>query len=310
MSQIVTLTFNPCIDKSTSVDSIVPEKKLRCAPPKFEPGGGGINVSRALKKLGSSSLAIYPAGGHTGSFLQTLLKDEQVATSVIPVSHYTRENLVVVDRSNNQQFRFGMPGSPLSDEEWKACLRRLEEINDVEFIVASGSLPPGVPESVFAQLSQIARAKNAKLIVDTSGKALKYAVEEGVYLLKPNIGELSSLVNKEEIKRDEVQLHATELIAKGKAEVIVVSLGAAGALLVTADIALQFAPPLVKRQSTVGAGDSMVAGIVYCLSKKQPIAEAVRYGIACGTAATMNPGTELCKLSDVQELLKYVKVLN
>ncbi len=309
MPQIATLTFNPCIDKSTSIEALVPEKKLRCEPPKFEPGGGGINVSRALKKIGGHSLAVYPAGGHTGKFLHALLVQEHVETSVVSAAHYTRENLIVVDRSINQQYRFGMPGSSLSEEEWKECLQRVEDIEGVEFIVASGSLPPGVPPTVFAQLSQIAKRKSAKLIVDTSGEALEHAVNEGVYLLKPNVGELASLVDEKEIKKEEAEKYARQLVTKGNVKAIVVSLGANGALLVTEDKAVQFVPPIVKRKSTVCAGDCMVAGIVFCLSKGIDVSDAVRYGIACGTAATMNPGTELCRLNDVEELLSHVKVI-
>ena len=127
MSQIVTLTLNPSIDKTTAVDALAPEKKLRCEPPKFEPGGGGINVSRALKKIGGHSLAIYPAGGHSGKFLHSLLIQEQVETSVVPTANFTRENLIVVDRSINQQYRFGMPGSPLSEDEWNDNARQVKK---------------------------------------------------------------------------------------------------------------------------------------------------------------------------------------
>ena len=308
MPQIVTITLNPTIDKSTSVETLIPEKKLRCAAPVFEPGGGGINVSRAIKKLGGESVALYPAGGHTGKFLQDLLHNEKINTKVIETAGYTRENLIVLDKSANNQYRFGMPGAVLSEKELQTCLHNLEALPDVGYIVASGSLPPGVREDVFAQMAKIAKNKNARFIADTSGKALKEAVDTGVYMVKPNLGELSSLVGKDEITIDEVETYGRQLISEGKSEILVVSLGSAGAMMITREDCVQFVPPVVKRQSTVGAGDSMVAGIVYSLSLGKEVKEAVRFGVACGTAATLNPGTALCTLEDAQRLYRNIKI--
>jgi len=302
MPKIITITFNPCIDKSTSVAALIPEKKLKCTAPKFEPGGGGINVARAIKKLGGDATAIYPAGGYTGFFFTQLVKKDGIDTIEIDTKNHTRENLIVLDESTNQQYRFGMPGQLQAEREWQQCLEAIEEVEDVAFIVGSGSLAPGVPADVFARIAEIARRKNAKLIVDTSGEALRLAVEKGVYMLKPNLAELASLVNEEEVEPGNVTAFARQLIAKGGSEVVVVSMGAAGARLVTRGESYHFLAPPVKRKSTVGAGDSMVAGIVFRLSKNENLREAVQYGVACGTAAIMNRGTELCKLEDVERL--------
>ncbi len=309
MAKIVTVTINPVIDKSTIVAGIVPEKKLRCEAPKFEPGGGGINVARAIKKLGGEALAIYPAGGYTGRFLNDLLREEGIETKVIDIKKPTRENLIVVDSISNQQYRFGMPGPELLELEWKACLKSIEEEEGVEYIVASGSLSPGVPVDIYAQIAGIARAKGARLIVDTSGEALQAAADEGIFLLKPNLAELSSLAGREEINAELVDDVAREVIAKGKCEVVVVSLGAAGAMLVTASEIVHATPPAVKKRSTVGAGDSMVAGIVLSLSKGWDLKDSLRYGVASGTAATMNSGTELCKLKDVKCLYPLIRTV-
>jgi len=309
MAGIVTITFNPCIDKSTKISSLVPEKKLRCAPPKFEPGGGGLNVSRVIKKLGGESLAIFPVGGYSGRFLQKLAEDEGIRIETVDIKNHTRENLIVFDNSNNQQYRFGMPGPELFEEEWKKCLEVLQKQEETEFIIASGSLTEGVPLDIYAQIASIAKSKNAKLIVDTSGEALKHAVNEGVFMIKPNLHELSSLVGKEEVVASEVDDVAKQIINEGRCEIIVVSLGPAGAMAVTKNDVFQMAPPVVKRKSTVGAGDSMVAGMVYSLSNGKSIKEAVRYGIACGTAATLNEGTELSKKEDVEKLYSQVRVV-
>jgi len=302
MSNIVTVTFSPCIDKTTSVKKLLPDKKLQCAAPKLEPGGGGINVARAIKKLGGNATAIFPSGGYTGKYFNHLLEVESIHAVIIEVQNETRENIIVLDEAENAQYRFGMPGTNLNDAEWMQCLKAVEEIQDISFIVASGSLPPGVPLNIFAQLAKIAKNKNAKFLVDTSGEALREAVNEGVYLLKPNLGELCFLSGKTHLKLHEIEAAAKEIIEEGKCEVVVISMGAQGALFVTNDLIKTIVPPAVIRKSTVGAGDSMLAGIVYYLSKQKDITEAVKYGVACGTAATMNTGTELCNLKDVEKI--------
>jgi 6-phosphofructokinase 2 len=307
MAAIITVTLNPAIDKLTSVPVMMPEKKLRCAKPVFEPGGGGVNVARAIKKLGGNALALYVVGGHTGQFFNQLLREEHIETLVTETHAYTRENLIVMETASDQQYRFGMPGPHILESEWQDCLNNIEMQTGVEYIVASGSLPPGVPTDIYARIAWIAKKKKARLIVDTSGEALKQAVQEGVYLVKPNLGELSFLAGKESLQIESVDEVAMEIINAGKSEVIVVSMGPTGAKLVTRDLALQIIPPTVKIKSTVGAGDSMVAGIVMSLEANKTLTEAVQFGVACGTAATMNSGTQLCRKEDVELLYKLIR---
>mgnify|MGYP003593716417 CR=1 FL=1 len=308
MSKIITVTLNPAIDKSTTVPVLVPEKKLKCTQPVFEPGGGGINVARAIKKLGGNATALYLAGGYTGTFFTQLLEKEQIDTRVIEIAKHTRENLIVFDSSSNLQYRFGMPGPVVEEKEWKKLLSILEQMDGISYLVASGSVPAGVPVDIFARIASIAKKKKIRCIVDTSGEALQLAASEAVYLLKPNLGELASLVGAEEIEIGMVNDVAGKLVANGKCEVVVVSMGAAGAMLVTKDEAHRITAPVVKRISTVGAGDSMVAGIVMGLMKNMSMSDAARYGVACGTAATINPGTELCRLEDVERLFPQIQL--
>ena len=305
-SAIVTVTFSPCIDKSTSITSLSPDKKLLCSTPTLEPGGGGINVARAIKKLGGEAIAIFPSGGYTGKYFNHLLEAENIQVVIIETKNETRENIIVLDEETNAQYRFGMPGTALTENEWLSCLQAVKEMDDVSFIIASGSLPPGVPHDIYAMLAKIAKIKQAKFIVDTCGEPLKKAVEQGVYLLKPNLGELSFLAGKNELKGNEIEAAAKLIIKKGMCEVVVVSMGESGAVLVTKDVQVLIKPPAVERKSTVGAGDSMVAGIVYYLHKGKSILEAAKYGVACGTAATMNTGTELCHIKDVETLFEII----
>jgi 6-phosphofructokinase 2 len=308
MSAIITLTFSPCIDKSTSVAYLAPDIKMSCSDIKSEPGGGGINVSRAIHKLGGTSTAMYVSGGCAGKHFDQLMMDESINTLVISSTHETRENIIIVDASNDKQYRFGMPMSPLTADEWQQFLHHLKQAKDLQYIVVSGSLPPGVLLSIFSEISAIAVMKKARLIVDTKGDALMRAVDAGVYLIKPNLGELSALVGKKELLSHEIKDVAQSIIENKKCEVIVVSMGAEGAMLVTANFAQQIKPPVVERKSTVGAGDSMVAGIVFSLYTGKSLSQAIQYGVACGTAATLNPGTELCRKEDVEKIVLNVVI--
>lgn len=307
MKKIITLTLNPALDKSISVPQLVPEKKLKCSDAKTEPGGGGINVSRALHKLGAESEAVYLSGGYTGKQFEALLVLENIASVALPVSGATRENFIVVDSSANLQYRFGMEGAKVSEAEWLQALDHISKQEAITYIVASGSLPPGVPPDIFGRLAVIAKQKNAKLVVDTSGEALEQAVKEGVYLIKPNLGELSNLYGKEKLSGKEIVTAAQSIIAKGGCEVMVISMGADGAMLITAAEQLQVKPPPVTIHSTVGAGDSMVAGMVLALAQGRALPDVLKYGVAAGTAATLNSGTELCKKEDTERIFAQLK---
>jgi 6-phosphofructokinase 2 len=308
MKNIYTLTLSPALDKSTTVENVIPEHKLRCAEAKFEPGGGGINVSRAIKKVGGTSVAIYTKGGPTGDLLQKLLNLEYINQLPVECKNWTRENFVVVETSSNQQFRFGMPGAPLLKEEWEQCLKILANpTREIDYIVASGSIPEGVPTDFFARLSVIAKEKKAKVILDSSGDSLKAAMKEGIYLLKPNAKELGELVGYELNTVKDQEEAAKQIIKSGTIEILVVSMGPAGAMIVSEEGIYHVSAPSVKKRSTVGAGDSMVAGLVLSLSQGNNTLDALRYGIACGTAATMNTGTELCRKEDVEELYNWMK---
>lgn len=304
---IVTLTINPAVDKSTTIERLVPEDKLRCEKPRFEAGGGGINVAKAIHRLGGKPLALLTSGGPVGQRLQTLVKAEGVDIEVVETKEWTRENLNVLETYTGLQYRFSMPGPTLMPTEVEAILDTLMDIEPApSFIVASGSLPSGVPDSFYSDVAKIAKKRGSYFVADTSGEALRQASESGVYMLKPNILELSQLVGTDHLEMGEVDEAAMALIVRGHCEVVVVSMGPMGAMLVTADQVEHIPAPPVTVKSTVGAGDSMVAGMVWTLSQGKSIREAVRMGVACGSAATMNHGSELFKMNDVQRLLDWL----
>ncbi len=308
MKQIVTLTVNPAIDKSTSLDRVLPEIKLRCDPPRYEPGGGGINVSRAIKRLGGESIAIYPAGGATGTLLEELMDAEGIEHISITTEELTRENMTVLESTTNQQFRFVMPGVSLQDSEWQSCLDRLNAIDPKpDYIVASGSLPANVPEDFYGRVAETGKAMGAKVIVDTSGQALEKALESGVFLIKPNTREIAFLGDKEVGDEKEAYATARDIVAQEKSEYVAVSLGGGGAILAFQEGCLRLRAPTVPIISKVGAGDSMVAGMTLKLAEGWSVQEAARFGIAAGAAAVMTPGTELCRLEDTEQLYEQMQ---
>jgi len=303
--RIVTVTINPAIDESTSVDRVQSDRKLRCEAPDFDPGGGGINVARAIHRLGGEAEAWYTSGGPPGQLLQKLLDAEKVSSRPMMIQGRTRTNIIVWEHSSDRQYRFGMPGPRLEEKEWRKCLADLSELDlPPDYLVASGSLPPGVPDDFHARLAESLGRDGTRIIVDTSGEPLKKAVEAGVYLLKPNLRELGQLAGKEVEEEAEQERIAEELVEKGRARVVVVSLGAGGALLVSSQVHKRLRSPTVPIRSRVGAGDSMTRGIVLALSRGQPIESSARYGIAAGAAAVMTPRTELCRLEDTERLFR------
>ena len=307
MTTVVTITLNPGIDKSSSVDHVVAERKLYCSAPRFEPGGGGINVTRAIRKLGGESLALYPCGGANGETLKFLLDQEGLSHRSVPVKEWTRENLIVLEESTGLQYRFGMPGPELAEEEWQRCLEQISTLTPApDFIVASGSLPPGVPQDIYARIARLGNRLGARVVVDSAGDPLRLALAEGVYLVKPNIGEFRDLVGSGGEDEAAVLELARKVVSERQSEIMAISLGAAGVVMVSEAGIERMQPPTVPIISKVGAGDSMVAGIVLSLSRGMSVREAVRFGVAAGSAAVMTPGTELCRREDAERLYQQM----
>jgi len=305
MKTIVTLTLNPAIDKNSSVESVAAERKLRCEKPVCQPGGGGLNVSRAVKRLGGESLAVYASGGTLGRMLEDLLEAEKINHRPVRIRGMLRENFIVYERSSSQQYRFGMPGPEMSEKEWRACLEAVTGLDPPGFLVASGSLPPGVPDDFYARLVAAFAGTGTRIIVDASGEPLEKAAEAGVFLLKPNLRELEMLSGEALIhERSGIEDAARGLIQGGKTDYVVVSLGAQGALLVGRDDCLRIPAPTAPIKSKVGAGDSMVAGLVLRLAEGARMNDAAAYGVAAGSAAVMTPGTELCRKVDADRLYR------
>jgi 6-phosphofructokinase 2 len=284
---------------------VVPTSKLRCSAPRYDPGGGGINVARVVSTLGGDATAVYAAGGPIGEILHTCLEAIGLTQVVVPISGMTRENMTVDEVSSGRQFRFVMPGPSLSEAEIRSCLAAVEALDPrPAYLVVSGGYPPGAAEDhISAEVAALASRLGASLVLDTS-QAMLHSPEHGVFLMKPNLGELSRMLGRPLKDRAEQIAGARSIVRDGRAEVLVVSLGHEGALLVTDTLAEHYPTPDVPIRSAVGAGDSMVGAIVFAVERGWSLVEAVRYGVAAGAATLMTPGTELCRREDVERLYK------
>jgi len=301
--------MNPAVDLSFFVDRLEAGAKLRGHRLRRDPGGGGVNVARAVRRLRGRALAIFPAGGPNGLWLQAMLKAERTAHLALPIVGDTREDITAQDASTDAQYRFVMPGPRLKASEYAETLRALETLTPrPRIVVASGSLPPGAPAGLYSRLARLVRSWSGLLVLDASGPALRRALDVGVWLVKPNVAELEEFCGAKLPDLDSRADACRSVIDAKCAEMVALSMGAEGALLVTRNEAWRAMAPEVSPVSTVGAGDSFTAGLVTALAVGASTPEALVQAVAAGTAALLAPGTQLCRRGDVQTLARRVRV--
>lgn len=300
--RIVTLCMNPALDITTGTEDVRPTDKLRCTTARYDPGGGGINVAHVADVLGADSAAVFPAGGPAGELVNSLLVAEGLAVHRIPIGGSTRESFTVNETSTRRQYRFVLPGPQLTVAEQTECLLQLRRVAaSAAIVVASGSLPPGTPGDFYQQVSNVCAELGALFLLDTSGGGLT-GVSAGVFLLKPSVRELRECLGRPLATEAEQLTGAHELIERGTAQHVLVSLGSEGALLVSHGGGRRFAPVQVPPGSGVGAGDAMLAGVAVGLVRGWPLERATRLGVATGAAMLLTPGTAPCTREDAERL--------
>jgi 6-phosphofructokinase 2 len=299
MTDILTVTLNPALDVLTTIDRVSDTHKMRCGPTLKHPGGGGVNVARVLHRLGANCQAVYLGGGVTGERHRQLLRDEGVRCHVVPIAEETRESFSAHETSTGNDYRFVLPGPHVSEAEWQACLDYVAQHLPKKFLVLSGGLAPGVPEDFFARLAQLAKAHGVRVVLDSNGPALAEALKVGVYLFKPSLRELRDLTGQTLPDTDSQVAAARMLIDQGQAEMVAVSSGEDGAVLVSADESWQARSIHVKVKTTIGAGDSFVAAMVWALHGSHSLQTAFAYGMASGAASLLHEGTALSYPSDI-----------
>lgn len=302
---IVTLTLNPALDMSTEVPRLVPDEKLRCAEPVLDPGGGGLNVSRAVMTLGGESLALVALGGLTGDRLAGLIRTEGVPFLALTAPGETRQSLTVTEKATGHQFRFMLPGPIWAEADQERVFTLLRaSARAGAFGVISGSQPPGVPLDFPARLARA--MPGLMVILDTSGPALTEAVSHpipGLEVLRMDGYEAEQLAGRPLTARADTADFAESLVRRGVARAVIVARGADGSVLASAGERLHCAAASVKVVSTIGAGDSFVAGYVLARARGQNNAAALSLASAAASSAVTTPATELCRAADVMRLL-------
>ena len=310
MTDFLTLTLNPALDLSTTTEHLEHTHKMRCGVMLRHPGGGGVNVARVLHRLGAKVKAWHLSGGVTGAHTCQLLAAEGVPMQALPIANTTRENLSVVETRSGNEYRFVLPGPAVLEPEWQDCLAQLKG-QSPRWLVASGSLPPGVPDDFYARLISQNHANaspNAsRIVLDTQGAALVAALQAGVYLVKPSLRELRELTGAALSDAAQWRAAASALVRSGQAEMVALSAGEHGAVLATRDGVWQAcALPIAASSGTTGAGDCFLAALLWALDQGDAPGEALRWGVAAGSAALLAPGTALAEAGEVQRLHRQV----
>ncbi|MCO6186456.1 1-phosphofructokinase family hexose kinase [Rhizobium sp. L1K21] len=303
---ILCVALNPTIDISCTAKRVEPTHKIRTRGQSLHAGGGGVNVARVVKTLGGDPKLLITSGGVAGTLLEEALGESGIRLDVIELKEPTRIAYAVFDEESGLEYRFVPEGPDVPRAKQQQIARAVGECRN-GFVVASGSLPRGVPDDIYAQLARIAAENKSRFILDTSGAALKAALDarENIFLVKPSLSELEAYIG---LKLDEQAATeaATALVRDGKAQHVALTLGGDGALLAGPGGVLRLPAIKVEVKSATGAGDSFVAGLVWRLSEGDALEQAFRYAMAVGAATAMTPGTELCHREDVENLLKQL----
>lgn len=299
--RIVTLTMNPALDIASTAEEVMTNHKVRTRGERYDPGGGGINVARVLHRLGGTTLAVILTGDVTGRLIEELLDAEEVTWRRIGIAGRTRISFTVHDDRSGEEYRFVAEGPELAEPEWQAALDLLETI-EADWLVASGSLPCGVPADFYTRAARLARGRGMRFALDTSGAGLQHGLGAGVDLLKLSQRELASLAGRALPTPQDEAAEMRALIARGQAEAIAVTRGAQGAALARAREVREHPAIPVKARSSVGAGDAFLAGLVLALARGEPDVEALDHALAAGAAAVRGFGTALVQAEDVAAL--------
>lgn len=307
---IYTVTLNPALDHFLDVEELRVDDANRVKHECFYAGGKGIDVSRAIRHLGGDSMALGFIGGHTGQVMLDLLKAEGVTCYFTPIAQETRRNIIVTTQRARTQTMLNSRGPVVSKDEWAAFLTHLKllDLQDA-YVVVSGSLPVGVPSDAYRQIVDEVQARGARAVLDADGPCFKSGLRAKPFAIKPNVNELRRLTGKP-LRLESDILRAAERVQRGGVEVVLVSRGAKGVVLVGRRECYRAIPPPVTVRSTVGAGDSTVAGFVMAHAEGQELEACVRLATAAGTAATLAPGNQLCREADVRRLAPKVKVVS
>ena len=304
---IYTLTLNPAVDRELTVPAMEFDSVLRATEARLDFGGKGFNVSRLLKGMGASSIAVGFLGGRAGELLQAGLRSLGIGTDFVWVPGETRTNVSIVTQAHDHYLKVNEKGPLVDEAKQQELLQKIDALaTPGDWWVLAGSLPPGVPNDFYARIVKVLNQHEAQAILDTSGDSLKMGCAEKTYLVKPNAEEAHVLTG--------LPMHTPSEIAAGAAEIrrlgaqnVVVSMGKAGALLQTTEGTWLTHTPKIQEKNPIGAGDSMVGGLVWALTQGIALKEALGWGVASGAATASLPGTEVGSRPLIEGLYSQVR---
>ena len=305
---IATVTLNPSLDRHVEVENLVLDDTNRWVSFKRQPGGKGINVSRVLKELGGETVAYGFIGGHAGDDIRNLLKEDGVHTDFTHIRAEVRSNFIITDLKTHRQTRISAPGPQVSPGELKKLVDKITTLKPrPQYIVLAGSVPPGVPYYIYRELIEKLKSQGIRTVLDAADMWLIEGLHARPDIIKPNVREAQTMLGVE-LKTEEDVIYGVKTIVSSGVGIAAISRGREGMIIADKNTVLKVVPPNVTVMSTVGAGDSTVAGLVLKLSQGGSLEDASRLAVAAGTAATLTSGTELCHKQDVERLLRQVTV--
>jgi len=305
---IATLTLNPSLDQTVTVEGLVLDEANRWTRLRRDPGGKGINVSRVVYELDGDTVAYGFIGGLDGRALKQLLAQQKVPFDFTSIEEEIRSNFIIHDLATRRQTRIDAPGPHISSRELAGLLRKVRRFEPKpDFLVLAGSVPPGVPADIYRRLIEDAKRKNVKTVLDSDGVWLKEGIKAGPNIIKPNVHEAEELLGRK-LKDETAIIQAAKTLHARGIEMVAISRGKEGIILVSDNAVFKGVPPELEVNSAVGAGDATVAGLVLQLSRGKGLDEACRLAVAAGAAVVLTPGTELCHRADVERILPLVRI--
>ncbi len=308
MDAIYTVTLNPTLDITYTIEEFVFGQPVKASQMVKCPGGKGINVSLALHAMGTESVAVALIGGHTGEEVRETLREMGLNFQFIKIENETRTNVIVLSRRDGRELIIRSAGPGVREketEEVRALISRVAR--PPGFLVLSGSLPPGIKDDIYASLVAYGKSQGMKTALDADGDALRKGIQACPHLIKPNVEELSRLAGRSLSGVEEILDYARELV-KGGVDTVAVSMGGEGGLLVNKYGAWLGEVEKVPREETVGAGDSMLAGLITAMIQGKSTQEILFMGLAYGVSAVLNTGPGLCEPKTYAKARQMVKV--
>lgn len=304
---ILTLTINPAVDRTVLSDHLVFEDRAYILGRSDAAGGRGINASRVLHSFGAKTAAILTAGGDTGAKIQDLLKSDGFPVHIVPIRNESRTNLTISDKQG-LTIKLNELGAPLDESELAALKQMVEaRVKKAGWLMICGSLPPGVPPHFYCELIHLARENNVKTLLDTDGEALLHGLEANPTVVTPNQHEAERLLNRALLTRNQF-IDAVQRIKAMGPEWVILSLGSRGVIASNGGELLEALPPRIDALCPIGAGDALAAAFVWAMERKRPFADALRWGVAAGTASAAQPGMNFASLAQTKETYRHVNV--